>query len=67
MGLERPLKRRTPINKETDMNFVNGSGTARRLARSALSAGIAAACVVGLAASGAAQAADSGKLWATGT
>jgi ribose transport system substrate-binding protein len=44
------------------MNFVNGSSTSRRLVRSALSVGIAAACVAGLAASGAAQAADTGKV-----
>ena len=44
------------------MSFTKGPLTARRLFRSSLSAVAAAACLAGLGVTGAAQAADTGKI-----
>src|SRR6202789_932382 len=44
------------------MTFAKGPHAARRFIQGALSAGVAAACVAGLAMSGAARAADTGKI-----
>ena len=44
------------------MTFAKGPRAARRFIQGALSVGVAAACVAGLAMSGAARAADTGKI-----